>query len=104
MTSNGSRFYRSGGLLIESDFALDELAPPASKGRPDLRVLRAHAREVEAVVAAAQPVLSVGKTDEPWLTIHRTDNAFLARWPGQLDVVLPDDGATMRVFERGEVA
>ncbi|HVL33990.1 MAG TPA: helix-turn-helix domain-containing protein [Actinomycetota bacterium] len=102
LSSTATRWYRSAGLLIESEIALDELAVRAEPGPRDVAITRVDAATVEDVLSRAVQSARVGSTDDLWLEVHRATDAYVMRWSGTLDVVIPDAGDALLVCENGD--
>jgi excisionase family DNA binding protein len=97
------RWYSSAGLTIASSIPLDDLARPCAPGVPDVVVEEVAPSYADRFAASSTHAMTVGDTGAPWLEVRRGDGGFLARWHGQLDVIVPDDGRRMLVAQRGEV-
>jgi len=96
-------WYRCAGLRIVSVVPLDELARPASVGNPDISIEEGLPGKIDAIAEESVHVGVVGEVDAPWLEVRRGNGLFLARWPEQLDVVIPDDGRRLIVLQRGPI-
>lgn len=103
LTSNGARWYRNAGLLIRSEVPLDELATPAPPGEFDLEIRRISSGAIATAAARAVHAKTVGTVDAPWVEVFRCEAGYLLRWPGQLDVLIPDGGREILVHEAGEL-
>jgi len=97
-------WYRCAGLTLVSAINLDGLTESAPPGRPDIVVEWAGEAVVDAFAAETVHVFSLGEEGAPWMEVRRAADGYLARWPDQLDVVIPTDGSRLLVCQRGEVA
>lgn len=96
-------WYRNCGLSVVSVIPLDELAQSCAPGRPDVIVEWLNTALADEFAERTTHVVRVGEEGEPWLEVRRGPGAYLARWPNQLDVVIPDEGSRLQVCKRGEV-
>lgn len=100
----GLRWYRSAGLNIASVIPLDELARPVEpNGAPDLIFERMSASYADSLMDASAHIISAGDDDTPMVEIRRTQDAYVCRWLGRIDMVIPDDGTRVLVCERGPI-
>lgn len=96
-------WYRCAGLTIVSSISLDGLTEAATPGRPDVIIEWASEASTDAFAADTTHMFSLGEEGAPWMEVRRGVDGFLARWPGQLEVIIPDDGARLMVCQRGDV-
>jgi excisionase family DNA binding protein len=96
-------WYRLGGLAVVSALPLDDLCEPGSPSRPDVSIEVMTLARADAYGEASKHAGIIGEPGAPWLEVRRCEDAFMLRWPDQLDVVVPDGGRQMLVAVRGEI-
>ena len=101
--SETREWYRTAGLSIVSSIPLDEMCARSTPGRPDLIVERMGEGPADEFATGTAHLFDVGEIGSPWMEVRRGPGGYLTRWPGQLDVVIPNDGSRLMVCERGPV-
>ena len=97
-------WFSSAGLNIVSSMSLDDLAEAGIPGRPDLSIEEIGAPVADEYTAQTTHVVSIGEVGAPWLEVRRGSDGYLARWPGALDVIIPNDGRRMLVHQRAPIS
>jgi excisionase family DNA binding protein len=96
-------WYRFAGLRIGSAIDLDGLTVGAEPGAADVLIVHAGRAWMDDFARTTTHLLAIGEVGSPWMEVRRGNGGYLARWPEQLDVMIPDDGSRLHVLRRGEV-
>lgn len=97
-------WFSSAGLTIVSSLPLDDLAEVGIPGRPDISIEEIGASVADEYTMHTTHVVSIGEVGAPWLEVRRGPSGYLARWPGALDVIIPNDGRQMLVHRRASIS
>ncbi len=96
--------YRLGGLLVESNVPLELRLPEVRGGDPDIRLTAVEEQDIfEFLADRPEVVFEVAQAGKPWLEVYRGSGAYLTRWTGVLDILVPDSGTSMLASRRAEL-